>query len=57
MWGMQTFDQSVAALFKRGLVTRDDALRHAAFEPALAVMLDEADRERAAVTSTPAPVG
>jgi twitching motility protein PilT len=46
-WGMQTFDQSLADLYRRGLVERGDALAQASFEPALAVMLDEADRERA----------
>lgn len=54
MWGMQTFDQSLADLYRRGLVTRDDALTHATFEPALAVMLDESDRARsAAATAVP----
>jgi twitching motility protein PilT len=57
MWGMQTFDQSLGGLYRRGLVTREDALRHAAYEPGLAVMLDEADRQRSATTSTAAPVG
>ena len=47
MWGMQTFDQSLAGLYRRGLVARDDALAHATYEPGLAVMLDEADRTRA----------
>jgi twitching motility protein PilT len=54
MWGMQTFDQSLAVLYSRGLVTRDHALAHATFEPALAVMLDEADRARAAAARAPA---
>ena len=47
MWGMQTFDQSLGGLYRRGLVARDDALKHATYEPGLAVMLDEADRARA----------
>ena len=47
-WGMQTFDQALAGLYGRGLVTRDDALASATYEPGLSVMLDEADRERAA---------
>ena len=57
MWGMQTFDQSLGGLYERGLVTREDALRHAAFEPGLAVMLDESDRQRAATTQPAAAVG
>jgi twitching motility protein PilT len=56
MWGMQTFDQSLAGLYRRGLVTRDDALAHAAYMPGLAVMLDEADRQRSAASSTAASV-
>ena len=44
MWGMQTFDQSLASLYERGLVTRDDALAHAAYAPGLMVRLDDADR-------------
>jgi twitching motility protein PilT len=46
-WGMQTFDQGLAGLYRRGLVTRDDALANATYEPGLAVMLDAADRARA----------
>jgi Tfp pilus assembly ATPase PilU len=57
MWGMQTFDQSLGGLYRRGLVTREDALRHAAYEPGLAVMLDEADRQRAATATPVAAVG
>jgi twitching motility protein PilT len=56
MWGMQTFDQSLANLYRRGLVTRDHALANANFEPALSVMLDEADRTRAASAVAPPPV-
>jgi twitching motility protein PilT len=44
MWGMQTFDQSLAKLYERGLVTRDDALAHAAYAPTLTIRLDDADR-------------
>ncbi|MBM3671426.1 MAG: PilT/PilU family type 4a pilus ATPase [Actinobacteria bacterium] len=51
MWGMQTFDQSLAALYRRGLVTRENALAHATYEPAVSVMLDEADRTRAAMAA------
>jgi len=46
-WGMQTFDQGLAGLYGRGLVTRADALASATYEPGLSVMLDAADRERA----------
>ena len=55
-YGMQNFDQSLAALYRRGLVARDDALTHATYQPGLAVMLDEADRARAAAPS-PQPAG
>jgi twitching motility protein PilT len=44
MWGMQTFDQSLAKLYERGLVTREHALAHAAYAPGLTVKLDDADR-------------
>jgi Tfp pilus assembly pilus retraction ATPase PilT len=44
MWGMQTFDQSLANLYERGLVTREDALAHAAYAPGLMIRLDDADR-------------
>ena len=57
-YGMQTFDQSLAALYRRGLVTREDARAHAVYEPGLAVMLDGADRERAdAPSSSPSVAG
>jgi twitching motility protein PilT len=60
-YGMQTFDQSLAGLYKRGLVTRQDALANSVYEPGLAVMLDAADRERAAAPlpspPSPSPVG
>ena len=54
MWGMQTFDQSLAALYRAGLVTREAALAHATYEPGLAVMIDEADRARANVSAVSA---
>ncbi len=54
-WGMQTFDQGLAGLYKRGLVTREDALAHATYEPGLSVMLDEADRARAVQPLPDAP--
>jgi twitching motility protein PilT len=44
MWGMQTFDQSLAGLYERGLVTRADAIAHATYAPGLTVRLDDADR-------------
>ena len=61
-YGMQTFDQSLAKLYRRGLVTREDALANSVYEPGLAVMLDAADRERTAAPAAvpppaPAPVG
>jgi twitching motility protein PilT len=55
-YGMQTFDQSLAALYRRGLVAREDALANANYEPGLAVMLDEADRARSASPLPPSPL-
>jgi twitching motility protein PilT len=55
-YGMQTFDQSLASLYRSGLTTREDALAHAVYEPGLAVMLDAADRERGAVPPPASPV-
>ena len=46
-WGMQTFDQSLAGLYRRGLVERDAALAHATYAPALRIALEAADRDRA----------
>ena len=46
-WGMQTFDQSLAGLYARGVVDRDVALAHATYEPGLRVVLDAAEQERA----------
>lgn len=46
-WGMQTFDQSLAGLYRRGLVERDAALANATYAPALRIALEAADRERA----------
>lgn len=54
MWGMQTFDQSLAGLYRRGLVSRDDALANANYQPGLTLMLDEADRTRTAAATAPA---
>jgi len=50
---MQTFDQSLADLYRRGLVSREDALAHATYEPGLAVMLDAANRTRAEAATAP----
>jgi twitching motility protein PilT len=55
-YGMQNFDQSLATLYREGLVARDDALAHATYEPGLAVMLDEADRARALSPPPQSPV-
>jgi twitching motility protein PilT len=46
-WGMQTFDQSLAALYRRGLVERDVAVAHATYAPTLRMALEAADRDRA----------
>jgi len=46
-WGMQTFDQSLVGLYRRGLVERDDALAHATYAPALRIAIEATDRERA----------
>ena len=51
-YDMQTFDQSLSALYRRGLIERDAALHHATSAPALRVELERIDRERA---SGPAP--
>ena len=54
---MQTFDQSLLALYRRGLVERDEALHHATYGPALRVELEQVDRTRGAVTGpTTAPL-
>lgn len=45
-YDMQTFDQSLCALYRRGLVDRDAALHHATSPPALRVELEMVDRER-----------
>jgi twitching motility protein PilT len=46
-WGMQTFDQSLTSLYRRGLVERETALANATYAPALRIALEAADRERA----------
>jgi len=58
-YDMQTFDQSLLALYRRGLVERNAALLQATSPPALRVELEQVDRERAAATRLPTagPVG
>jgi len=46
LYGMQTFDQSLAQLYRDGLVTRADALEHAESPGELRFVLDRADFER-----------
>ena len=46
LYGMQTFDQSLAQLYRDGLVTRADALEHAEAPGELRFVLDRADFER-----------
>jgi twitching motility protein PilT len=46
LYGMQTFDQSLAQLYREGLVTRADALEHADVPGELRFVLDRADFER-----------
>jgi hypothetical protein len=53
-YDMQTFDQSVLALYRRGLVDQEAALQHATSAPALRVELEQVDRER---NGGGAPVG
>lgn len=58
-YDMQTFDQSLLALYRRGLVERDEALHHASSAPALRVELEQIDRHRGHATPGPtsAPLG
>ena len=49
---MQTFDQSLLKLYRRGLVERDAALHHATSAPALRVELEQVDRTRGTVSPT-----
>jgi Tfp pilus assembly ATPase PilU len=53
-YGMQTFDQSIARLYDRGLVDREVALDHASYAPALRLELERADRERDRPVAAPA---
>jgi twitching motility protein PilT len=54
-YDMQTFDQSLLALYRRGLVERDAALQHATSAPALRVELEQVDRERGLAAPPPPP--
>ncbi|MET0627186.1 MAG: PilT/PilU family type 4a pilus ATPase [Acidimicrobiia bacterium] len=60
LYGMQTFDQSLAQLYRDGLVTRGDALEHADAAGELRFTLDRADFERGqsapGAAAAPAPV-
>jgi twitching motility protein PilT len=51
-YDMQTFDQALLSLYRRGLVERDAAMHHATSPPALRVELEQVDRER---STAPAP--
>jgi twitching motility protein PilT len=53
-YGMQTFDQAIAQLYVRGLVSRDVALNHATNGPALRLDLERLDRERDRPVAAPA---
>jgi twitching motility protein PilT len=53
-YDMQSFDQSLLGLYRRGLVERDDALQHATSAPALRVELEQVDRERSLVAGASA---
>jgi twitching motility protein PilT len=54
---MQTFDQSIAKLYARGLVEREVAVAHARHAPTLRLALEAADRERAATSAPLHPPG
>jgi twitching motility protein PilT len=55
LYGMQTFDQSLAQLYADGLVTRADALQHADEPGELRFTLDQADYERGSRAPGSAP--
>jgi twitching motility protein PilT len=55
-WGMQTFDQSIASLYQRGLVEREAALAHALYAPGVRIAIETADRERANAVPDPIPL-
>ncbi len=52
-YDMQTFDQSLVALYRRGLVSREAALHHASSAPTLRVQLEQVDRERSGAPHEP----
>ena len=53
-YDMQTFDQSLVGLYRRGVVDRDAALDHATSPPSLRVEREQVDRERGVA---PPPAG
>jgi twitching motility protein PilT len=53
-YGMQSFDQSIAQLYRRGLIERTVALDHASAGPPLRLELERIDRERDQPVPTPA---
>ncbi len=53
-YGMQTFDEAIAQLYVRGLVSRDVALSHATHGTALRLELERLDRERDVPVAAPA---
>jgi twitching motility protein PilT len=57
LYGMQRFDQSLAQLYRDGLVTRVDALEQADEPGELRFVLDRADFERGQSAPAPAPDG
>ena len=54
-YGMQTFDQSLVGLYRRGLIEREAALAHATSAPTLRLELEAADRDRMSGVSLPPP--
>jgi twitching motility protein PilT len=56
LYGMQTFDQSLAQLYRDGLVSRADALQHADGPAELRYVLDRSDFDRGNSAPAPAPV-
>jgi twitching motility protein PilT len=54
-YDMQTFDQSLVHLYRRGLVDRDAALHHATSPPSLRVELEQVDREQAVAPAPTVP--
>jgi hypothetical protein len=52
---MQTFDQSLLALYRRGLVEREAALSAATYAPSLRLELEQVDRTKGDGATTRAP--